>query len=241
MTGTDVPALLAALRALPGVADARMVPVGADVQEAADEDAGTLRLDLEPGADETDVAQRVGRLLGEGFGLGVDPAGARLVEDYDAEPATASAGAGVPTDAPTAVPVQRARGRATISGMSLVSSGPEVAATVTLAQEGRSVTGRSRGGSSPAGTRYAVASATLRAVEQLSAGHLVLALEHLDVGSVGSRSTVLVALDALVGGRAERLTGAAVVHDDVRQAVVRASLDAVNRRLEGLLAAAPTR
>jgi hypothetical protein len=34
----------------------------------------------------------------------------------------------------------------------------------------------------------------------------------------------------------ERLTGAAAVREDVRQAVIRATLDALNRRLESLLA-----
>jgi hypothetical protein len=33
----------------------------------------------------------------------------------------------------------------------------------------------------------------------------------------------------------ERLTGAAAVREDIRQAVIRATLDALNRRLEPLL------
>jgi hypothetical protein len=36
-------------------------------------------------------------------------------------------------------------------------------------------------------------------------------------------------------GGTDRLTGTAVVREDVRQATIRAALDAVNRRLEPLL------
>jgi hypothetical protein len=36
----------------------------------------------------------------------------------------------------------------------------------------------------------------------------------------------------------ERLTGVSVVREDVRQAVIRATLDALNRRLESLMLSA---
>ena len=45
----------------------------------------------------------------------------------------------------------------------------------------------------------------------------------------------VVALTLLSGRGTERLTGAAAVREDVRQAVIRATLDALNRRLETLL------
>src|SRR5205823_3137487 len=61
----DRQALVSALRAVEGVADA-------DVDPDAEGGLGTLRLDLEPGCDERAVATQVSRLLRERFGLGVD-------------------------------------------------------------------------------------------------------------------------------------------------------------------------
>src|SRR3954470_7664937 len=77
--------IAAALRAVPGVADAEVEP---------DEDGGVglLRLGLVPGVDEVRVATDVGRLLRERFGLGVDAERVPLVEDPEAEPVTPEAG-----------------------------------------------------------------------------------------------------------------------------------------------------
>src|SRR5438874_513554 len=69
----DRAALVAALRAVAGVADADLDP---------DESGGigTLRLDLEPGVDEQAVASEVSLVLREKFGLGVDADRVELVE-----------------------------------------------------------------------------------------------------------------------------------------------------------------
>jgi hypothetical protein len=82
----------------------------------------------------------------------------------------------------------------------------------------------------------AVATATLRAVEELSGDLARFELDHLEVSHLGADRTVVVALTMLSSRGTERLTGAAAVREDVRQAVIRATLDALNRRLESLLA-----
>ena len=75
MTVTDYAEIVAALRAVPGVADA-------DVEPDADGGGlGLLRLGLAPGVDEVAVATSVGRLLREKFGLGVDADQVQLIED----------------------------------------------------------------------------------------------------------------------------------------------------------------
>src|SRR5205085_7032216 len=63
--GGDTASVVAALRAVPGVADAEILPDPSG-------GPGTLRLQLAPGADEVLVATAVHRGLGEPFGLGVD-------------------------------------------------------------------------------------------------------------------------------------------------------------------------
>ena len=208
--------LVAALRAVPGVTDA-------DVTPDAEGGLGTLRLDLEPGVDEAAVASNVGRVLREQFGLGVDADRVQIVED-------------AVLDRPVNVPEQRTAARPAIARMHLVSSGLDVTASVTLSSGERTAMGEARGAASQSGVHRAVATATLRAVEELVDGQVRFELDHLEVTPMGSERTVLVSLTLLTGKGTERLTGAAGVREDVRQAVIRATLDALNRRLEMLLA-----
>ena len=207
--------LVAALRAVPGISDA-------DVEPDETGGLGLLRLDLQPGVDEAEVAVQVCRLLREQFGLGIDAVRVQVVED-----AVQPAGA--------AVPAQRSAARPAISRMHLVSSGLEVTAAVTLSSQDRTAIGEARGAASQSGVQRAVAGATLRAVEQLVDGQVRVELEHLEITSMGSERTVVVSLTLLSTRGTERLTGAAAVREDVRQAVIRATLDALNRRLEMLL------
>jgi len=208
--------LVAALRAVPGVTDA-------DVTPDAEGGLGTLRLDLEPGVDEATVASNVGRVLREQFGLGVDADRVQIVED-------------AVLDRPVNLPEQRTAARPAIARMHLVSSGLDVTASVTLSSGERTAMGEARGAASQSGVHRAVATATLRAVEELVDGQVRFELDHLEVTPMGSERTVLVSLTLLTGKGTERLTGAAGVREDVRQAVIRATLDALNRRLEMLLA-----
>ena len=247
MTAMDNRDLVAALRAIPGITDADVTP---------DEDGGlgTLRLDLEPGVDEAAVASSVGRLLREQFGLGVDVDRVQVVEDAvlargivtedtqvtapvasDQDATHGSGPSRLSAAAHLSVPAQRAAARPAISRMHLVSSGLDVTATVTLSSGEQTAVGEARGAASQTGVHRAVAAATLRAVEQLVGGKMRCELDHLEVTPMGNERTVLVSLTLLTEKGTERLTGAAGVREDVRQAVIRATLDALNRRLEMML------
>ncbi len=225
MTTMDHRELVTALRAVAGVTDAGVTP---------DDDGGlgTLRLDLEPGVDEAAVASSVGRVLREQFGIGVDADRVQIVED-----AVMGHGPQAPEGdhaSGAVVPAQRMV-RPSIARMHLVSSGLDVTASVTLSSGDRVAVGEASGAASQSGVHRAVASATLRAVEELVDGQVRFELDHIEITPMGSERTVLVALTLLTGRGTERLTGAAGVREDVRQAVIRATLDALNRRLEMLL------
>jgi hypothetical protein len=232
----DRAALVAALRTVEGVADAEVDP---DEQGGL----GTLRLDLVPGCDEAAVGARVSRVLREQFGLGVDADRVALVAPPAPQAPAPAAAAVEPTATVEDVsetrmvtlPQQRAGARPTIAKMHLVSSGLDVTATVTLASGERVAVGEARGLASSSGVHRAVAMATLRAVEQLVGDSARVELEHLEVTTMGAERTVVVLLTLLTAQGGESLTGAAAVRDDVRQAVIRATLDALNRRLEMLL------
>lgn len=234
---------MSALRAVEGVADA---DVGPDTEGGL----GTLRLDLEPGCDEGAVATQVSRLLRERFGLGVDADRVTVADNHlettvEATPDTPDVPVAEPE--PTFVenvsesrlvslPEPRVNLRPAIAKMHLVASGLDVSASVTLSSGTRTATGEARGLASQSGVHRAVAMATLRAVEALVGEGFRVELEHLEITPMGATErTVVVLLTLLTAQGSETLTGAAAVRDDVRQAVIRATLDALNRRLELLL------
>ena len=217
MTVTDYGEIVAALRAVPGVADADVEPDGDGGG------MGLLRLGLAPGFDEVQVATSVGRLLRERFGLGVDAERVQLVEDAE-----------VP-DEPLGRGESAQQHRPAIQRMHLVSSGLDISASVTLGFEDRSAVGEAQGTATQSGVQRAVALATLRAIESLIDGKARFELDHLEVTQTGRDRTVVAGVTLVTPTGSERLTGAAVVREDVRQAVIRATLDGLNRRLGALL------
>jgi hypothetical protein len=127
--------------------------------------------------------------------------------------------------------------RMAIRRLQLVSTSTGISTAVSLGLGPRTFVGEADAGSSPESVQWAVAVATLRAIEDVIEGAATLELVHVEVAPVADEWVVLVSAHLETAhGTAERLTGAAVVREDVRQAVIRATLDAVNRRVEALLA-----
>jgi hypothetical protein len=126
-------------------------------------------------------------------------------------------------------------GRLTIQRVQMVSAGLGVVATVQLGLEGEFFDGKAEGAATATGVQRSVAAATLRAVEAVVAGRARFEVEHLEVAVAGQDRTALVVITMLTGRGSERLSGASVVREDVRQAVIRSVLAAVNRRLEPML------
>lgn len=247
MTVSDHRDLVTALLGVEGVAEAA-VERGED-----DDDLGSLRLQLMPGADEVAVAGAVNDLLRARFGLAVDTDRVRVLEesansteldelDHRDEPDVPSAGApGAPTPltavrAPHLPQVHMARpGRLTIRRVQMMTAGLGVVATVQLGLEGAVYEGTAEGAATVTSVHRSVAIATLHAVESVVDGRARFEVEHLEVAISGLDRTALVVITMLTGRASERLSGASVVREDIRQAVVRAVLAAVNRRLEPML------
>ncbi len=246
MTVSDHRDLVTALLGVEGVAEAA-VERGDD-----DDDLGSLRLQLMPGADEVAVAGAVNDLLRARFGLAVDTDRVRVLEEsttptkldeLDERDAAdvASAGAGPPSPltavrTPQLPQVHMARpGRLTIRRVQMLTAGLGVVATVQLGLEGAVYEGTAEGAATVTSVHRSVAIATLRAVESVVDSRARFEVEHLEVAISGLDRTALVVITMLTGRASERLSGASVVREDIRQAVVRAVLAAVNRRLEPML------
>jgi hypothetical protein len=243
VTVTDHRDLVTALLGVEGVAEAA-------VERGDDDDLGSLRLQLMPGADEVAVAGAVNDLLRARFGLAVDTDRVRVLEESAAsteldesdELAAVSEGAPGEPSPLTAVrtphlpQVHMARpGRLTIRRVQMLTAGLGVVATVQLGLEGAVYEGTAEGAATVTSVHRSVAIATLRAVESVVDSRAKFEVEHLEVAISGLDRTALVVITMLTGRASERLSGASVVREDIRQAVVRAVLAAVNRRLEPML------
>jgi hypothetical protein len=287
---TSEATLLDALRAVPGVAAADIEP------DERPDGAGTLRLQLAPGADEIAVATSVNRVLREQFGLAVDAGRVQVVEEslpvVPPAPSVAESQPDSPPESPltappagqalpapelvaestsrpllTAVPsysdatleapaqLETARletaepddeltpqlvestrpPRILIQRMQLVSAGLGVTTSVSLTWLGDSFVGESSAAATPSSVHRSVAVATLRALEEVVGSAARFELEQLEINQLGPDRAVVVVVAMLTRVGSERLTGVSVVREDVRQAVIRATLDALNRRLESLL------
>jgi hypothetical protein len=255
MTISDHRDLVAALLGVPGVAAAAVEPV--------DEGPGTLRLQLTLGADEVDVAGAVNRLLRSRFGLAVDSDRVRVVdgdgpappEDRTTTKPESSDGTSeqvaeqqpavtdvlepdhptAATDVAAAVPRTGSVGRLMIERVQLVSAGLGVSIAVTLRAGERTVTGEAEGAATTSALHRSVAAATLRAVEEIVEHRVRFDVEHVEIAVTGEERTALVVVSMLSDRSTQRLSGASVVREDVRQAVIRGVLAAVNRRVEPML------
>ncbi len=125
--------------------------------------------------------------------------------------------------------------RILIQRMQLVSAGLGVTTSVSLSWLGNAYVGESSAAATPSSVHRSVATATLRALEEVVGTAARFELEQLEINQLGPDRAVVVVVAMLTKLGSERLTGVSVVREDVRQAVIRATLDALNRRLESLL------
>jgi hypothetical protein len=124
-----------------------------------------------------------------------------------------------------------AEGRLSIARLSIVLDQRRAQATVTLTGPDGVVRGSAESGSSDSAVLEAVALATLHAVASLHICEESFAVTAVSLPHVGEVDVAVVQVECCQHIGSERLTGASEVRDDVHRAVVRATLDAVNRRL----------
>lgn len=218
---SETPLVVAAVRQLPGVLDAEVDrdPAGR---------VAAVRVRLAPGAEWADVEPAVQRLVRAG-----DPSASAvrvsLLEDDPAAsgPIPAQHGSG-----PMLLP-----GRPRVSRLDISTAGLQVAVAVQLDVGQRTLVGRCSAALSDTGLPRAVATATMHALQELLGDAAQLALEHVEITRGVAGPLALVQLSLVRPGGAQVLAGSALVRHDPGDAVVRAVLDASNRRVEALLSA----
>jgi hypothetical protein len=147
--------------------------------------------------------------------------------------------AGTP-QASASEPVPVDDGRIRFAAVNLYVSGPRVQAQVELRWKGIGRMGSASGWSSRDGSHRLIAMATLAAVQEFLEETWALSLQDIEFVRLGRNEVVLVGL-ALITHRHEKLlAGCCPVEQDAQQAVVLATLGAVNRVVGGLPTREPT-
>jgi hypothetical protein len=121
--------------------------------------------------------------------------------------------------------------RTRLVGFSLSQTGRAVEARVRLEYKGTAVEGAGHGPSVGAGRLRAVADATVQALQQLIKGGTVLFLDECGIVRVGTSQAATVCLLEVDGDSERPLVGSCLLRRDELESMVRATLDAVNRRL----------
>jgi hypothetical protein len=143
---------------------------------------------------------------------------------------------------PRPLPAGKPGPRIVIDEVQVSTFGLDATVEVRLAADERRATGRANGPAVDAYVLRLCAEAGASAVDDLlSTAEQVgdrgkCFVEHAAVVPFGTCEVAVVVVLLVCGGWVEQLAGSALVAGDPRQAVVRATLNAVNRRLEALLA-----
>ena len=129
-----------------------------------------------------------------------------------------------------------AASRAAISHLEVHRTDTDVRVTARLEHDGRHGEGTRRAVLTGSGIGRAIAEATVDALRMLVDSPLLVGIDHVSVRHAAEPPTATVVLTLLSGRSEDTLIGAALLGGDPDGAVMRATLDALNRRVEPLLA-----
>ncbi len=133
----------------------------------------------------------------------------------------------------------QAGGRATIHRLDIERGAREVRATVALLRGEQAAHGVARAVPTTRSILRAIAEATASALQQFMTAPLLIGIDRIEVEPAADPAHVLVAVTILADRGEEQLLGVSLVRGDAERAVVRATLDALNRRVSPFLVGEP--
>jgi hypothetical protein len=129
-------------------------------------------------------------------------------------------------------PTSTDSGRLVLDRVEVATGRMELWATVHLRAGEALYTGTASATATGSGANRAGVGATARAAESAMGGCVRLDVEAVDMLGIGSDRVGVVVVTLLSERGVDRVTGAALVRGDARETLVRATLDALNRRTE---------
>jgi hypothetical protein len=233
-----------AIREMPDVDSAKIVSSGDEILEVH----VVARTDRHA----KHVARDVGTVLTAQFGRTIDHRVVSVVnfgrrteaealdngpngDEPDEEDRLSAAESEVEEPSPAA-PVDRIR----FGSVNVFVSGRRAQAQVELRWKGVPRMGSASGWSTRDGALKLVAQATLATVQEFLDDRVALGLDAVDVVRVGAREVAVVGLELLSHRTQKSLVGCCTIEADAQQAVVLATLSALNRIVGGLPTKEPT-
>jgi hypothetical protein len=131
--------------------------------------------------------------------------------------------------------------RATIHRLDIERGAREVQATVALRRGEQAAQGVARAVPTTRSVLRAIAEATASALQQFMTAPLLIGIDRIEVEPAADPAHVLVAVTILADRGEEQLLGVSLVRGDAERAVVRATLDALNRRVSPFFGGEPER
>jgi len=141
---------------------------------------------------------------------------------------------------PGAEPQEESTRRIRFGSVNLYVSSGRAQAQVELGWKGVSRMGTATGSATRDGAQGLIVSATLMAVQEFLEDGLALSLQDMELLMLGKRVVIVVSLSLLAHRSEKTLVGCCTVEQDAQQAVVLATLAALNRVVGGLRTREPT-
>ena len=163
--------------------------------------------------------------------------GASHANEAPVAPTPSASVASVPP--PAAAPAL-AEDRIRYGSANLYVSGARAEAQVELRWKGIVRMGSASGWNTRDGAHKLIASATIGAVQEFLEQDVALTLHGLDIVRIGRRDVVVIGLELLAHREQKNLVGCCTMEEDAQQAIVLATLAALNRVIGGLPTKEPT-
>jgi len=207
---------------------------GASVQ-VEDEDIREIHVLTSSARPAKQIVRDVQTLLLTRFNRSIDH---RVVSVAYARPGNAPAPR--PDREPPAEAEEQTAQRVRFGSVNLYVASGRAQAQVELGWKGVTRLGTATGSATREGAHGLIASATLAAVQEFLEDGIALSLQDIDLVRLGKQDVVVVSLSLLAHRSEKTLVGCCTVEQDAQQAVVLATLAALNRVVGGLRTREPT-
>jgi hypothetical protein len=122
--------------------------------------------------------------------------------------------------------------RIKLGGISMNSCGNEIEFTVKLENEDEEYDGSQKGIKTSSGKKKVVAQATCKAVEKVIGQAPLFDVQDVVINTCKEITYVTVVINLIENENEEILIGSAIVRNDVNEAIAKAALDAINRKIQ---------
>ncbi len=121
--------------------------------------------------------------------------------------------------------------RIEIEEISYLLNGNMIRVGVKLKQEGTVFEAYEEGYNTVNNTQRVIAAATIKALQQMIQGDWVFSVEDVEKSNIAKREIMIAAISVINFHQEQLLVGTAIIKNDLKEAVVKATLDAINRKL----------